>query len=55
MFWDRISPLYDLFENVYNHRVYAGTGKKVAEFIDPTDTVLDANWSDIIQYRIRCA
>ena len=41
MFWDRISPLYDLFENVYNHRVYAGTGKKVAEFIDPTDTVLE--------------
>ena len=41
MFWDKISPLYDLFENVYNHRVYAGTGKKVAEFIDPTDEVLE--------------
>ncbi len=41
MFWDKISPLYDLFENVYNHKVYAGTGKKVAEFIEPTDTVLE--------------
>ena len=41
MFWDKISPLYDLFENVYNHKVYAGTGKKVAEFIDPTDVVLE--------------
>ena len=41
MFWDRISPLYDLFENVYNHRVYAGTGRKVAEFIDSTDFVLE--------------
>ena len=41
MFWDRISPLYDLFENVYNHRVYAGTGRKVAEFIDGTDVVLE--------------
>lgn len=41
MFWDKISPLYDLFENVYNHKVYAGTGKKVAEFIDPTDEVLE--------------
>ena len=41
MFWDKISPLYDLFENVYNHKVYADTGKKVAEFIDTTDEVLE--------------
>ena len=41
MLWDKISPLYDLFENVYNHRVYAGTGRKVAEFIDGTDVVLE--------------
>ncbi|MBR5943998.1 MAG: class I SAM-dependent methyltransferase [Lachnospiraceae bacterium] len=41
MFWDKISPLYDLFENAYNHKVYAGTGKKVAEFIDSTDEVLE--------------
>ena len=41
MFWDKISPLYDLFENVYNHKVYAGTGKRVADFIDPSDEVLE--------------
>ena len=41
MFWNKISPLYDLFENVYNHKVYAGTGKKVAEFIESTDEVLE--------------
>ncbi|ETP71775.1 methylase involved in ubiquinone/menaquinone biosynthesis [Lachnospiraceae bacterium JC7] len=41
VFWDKISPLYDLFENVYNHRVYAGTGRKVADFIDSTDAVLE--------------
>lgn len=41
MFWDKISPLYDLFENVYNGKVYAGTGKKVAEFIEPSDDVLE--------------
>ena len=41
MFWDKISPLYDLFENVYNHKVYAGTGKKVAEYIGPSDVVLE--------------
>ena len=32
MFWNKISPLYDLFENVYNRKVYKGTGLKVAEF-----------------------
>ncbi|WP_242848126.1 hypothetical protein [Ruminococcus sp. HUN007] len=41
MFWDKISPVYDLFENVYNHKVYEGTGKKVAEFIDSRDDVLE--------------
>ena len=41
MFWDKISPLYDLFENVYNGKVYAGTGKKVAELIEPSDEVLE--------------
>ena len=41
MFWDRVSPLYDLFEKVYNGRVYSGTGEKVAEFIEPADTVLE--------------
>ena len=41
MFWDKISPLYDLFENVYNYRVYKGTGRKVSEFIDSSDDVLE--------------
>ena len=41
MFWNKISPVYDLFENVYNGKVYKGTGKKVAEYIDKTDDVLE--------------
>ena len=41
MFWNKISPVYDLFENVYNRKVYKGTGIKVAEFIDETDSVLE--------------
>ena len=41
MFWDKISSLYDLFENVYNRKVYVETGKKVAEFIELSDDVLE--------------
>ena len=41
MFWNEISPLYDLFENVYNHKVYAGTGKAVAEYLKSSDIVLE--------------
>ena len=41
MFWNKISPVYDLFENVYNRKVYKGTGIKVAEFIDEIDSVLE--------------
>ena len=41
MFWNKISPVYDLFENVYNRKVYKGTGIKVAELIDKNDSVLE--------------
>lgn len=41
MFWDKVSPLYDLFENVYNGKVYRDTGAKVAEIIEPSDIVLE--------------
>ena len=41
MFWDKVSGLYDLFENIYNRKVYTGTGKKVAEYIDSKDEVLE--------------
>ena len=30
MFWDKVSPLYDMFENIYNGKVYTDTGKKVS-------------------------
>lgn len=40
-FWNKISPLYDLFESIYNGKVYNGTGEKVAEFIEPSDEVLE--------------
>ena len=41
MFWDKVSPLYDLFENVYNRKVYNGTGEMVAELIESDDMVLE--------------
>ena len=57
MFWDKISPLYDIFENVYNGKVYAGTGKMVAELIDPSDEVLECacgTGAISICFRIKC-
>ena len=41
MFWDKVSPLYDFFENVYNGKVYSGTGAKVAEMIESSDYLLE--------------
>lgn len=41
MFWDRVASVYDLFEDVYNRKVYRGTGKTVAAEIRPTDEVLE--------------
>ena len=41
MFWDKVSGLYDLFENIYNKKVYTGTGRKVTEYIESGDEVLE--------------
>ena len=41
MFWDKISALYDIFEIIYNKKVFINTGKKVAEFINTSDLVLE--------------
>lgn len=41
MFWDKVSPLYDFFETVYNSKVYNNTGRRVAEEINKNDTVLE--------------
>ncbi|MBQ8921246.1 MAG: class I SAM-dependent methyltransferase [Oscillospiraceae bacterium] len=41
MIWDTVSPVYDLFENVYNRKVYQNTGRYVAEEIGPDDLVLE--------------
>lgn len=41
MFWDNVSGVYDLFETVYNGKVYWGLGQKVAEEIEPEDVVLE--------------
>ena len=41
MFWDKVSGVYDLFENIYNKSVYQSTGKSVAKYIKNTDRVLE--------------
>lgn len=41
MFWDRIAKFYDLFEKIYNGKVYKNLGKEVAKAIDATDFVLE--------------
>ncbi|MDE6064487.1 MAG: class I SAM-dependent methyltransferase [Lachnospiraceae bacterium] len=41
MFWDKVSGLYDLFETVYNGKVYRNLGERVAEEIEQDDIVLE--------------
>ena len=41
MFWDKVSGSYDLFETIYNGKVYRGLGERVAEEIGQSDIVLE--------------
>ena len=41
MFWDKIASLYDLFETVYNKRVFRELGREVAKYVEASDYVLE--------------
>ena len=41
MFWDRVAGIYDLFEDLYNGKVYQRTGEIAAEKLEPEDEVLE--------------
>lgn len=41
MFWNKVAGGYDLFEKIYNKKVYEQIGIKVAEFINESDRVLE--------------
>ncbi|MBR3421905.1 MAG: class I SAM-dependent methyltransferase [Ruminococcus sp.] len=41
MIWDKVAPLYDMFETLSNNKVFNGTGRVVAEEISADDCVLE--------------
>ena len=41
MFWDKAAAFYDLFETLYNRKVYQNLGKRVAEEVEKDDIVLE--------------
>lgn len=41
MFWDKISGLYDLFENIYNKKVYKALGSRTSAYVGKDDVVLE--------------
>ena len=41
MFWNKIARVYDLFEDIYNKKVYRETGQRVADRLKETDVVLE--------------
>ena len=41
MIWDKLSPFYDLFENVYNGKCNKGIAEKIKEYVTEDDIVLE--------------
>lgn len=41
MFWDNVSDVYDVFEDVYNGEVNKKVSMNVASYLDENDTVLE--------------
>ncbi len=41
MIWDKLSPFYDLFENIYNGKCYKGIAEKIEEYVTEDDVILE--------------
>ena len=41
MIWDKLSPFYDFFENVYNGKCYKGIAEKIKDYVTEDDIVLE--------------
>lgn len=41
MIWDKLSPLYDFFEILYNGKCYRGIAEKIKEYVTEDDIVLE--------------
>lgn len=41
MIWDKLSPFYDLFENLYNGKCNRGIAEEITKYINDSDIVLE--------------
>jgi len=41
MIWDKLSPFYDFFENIYNGKCYKRIAEKIKEYVTEDDIVLE--------------
>ena len=41
MIWDKLSPFYDMFEMLYNGKVFKGIAKEIKNYVGVNDTVLE--------------
>ena len=41
MVWDKLSPFYDFFENIYNGKCYKGIAEKIKEYVTEDDVILE--------------
>ncbi len=41
MIWDKMSPFYDFFENIYNGKCYKGIAEKIKEYVTEDDVILE--------------
>ena len=48
MFWDKVSGVYDLFENIYNKSVYQSTGETVSKYIKILIECLSAHAEQVL-------
>ncbi len=41
MIWDKLSPFYDFFANIYNGKCHKGIAEKIKEYVTEDDIVLE--------------
>ena len=41
MIWDKLSPLYDFLETVYNGKCFKGIAYEISNYVSENDSVLE--------------
>lgn len=52
MIWDKLSPFYDFFENIYNKKCYRGIAEKIKDSLASYKEFISSHNISCVEYSV---